>query len=149
MSPDQLAKNNTESGHQKAFFAWCAVARLHGFVAANHAGSYTSPGWHGESQPVEALKWIHSIPNGGARDLATAARMKAEGTKRGIPDIFLPFPSGNFHGLYIELKSPIKFAISKEQKEFGEYANKVGYAFEICKGWLDAVAKLRYYFSHQ
>ena len=33
---------------------------------------------------------IHSIPNGGARSMATAVALKVEGTVAGIPDLFVP-----------------------------------------------------------
>jgi len=50
------------------------------------------------------LELIHSIPNGGARHIAVAAKLRAEGVRAGVPDIFLPVPRGSAHGLYIELK---------------------------------------------
>ena len=34
------------------------------------------------------LKWMFAIPNGGIRDRITAARMKQEGVKSGVWDIF-------------------------------------------------------------
>jgi len=37
-------------------------------------------------------KWIRiiAIPNGGQRNIATAARFKAEGVMRGVPDLYVP-----------------------------------------------------------
>jgi hypothetical protein len=51
------------------------------------------------------LKLLHAIPNGGWRHKATAARLKREGLKPGIPDLCLPVPRGQWHGCYIEMKS--------------------------------------------
>jgi len=35
----------------------------------------------------------------------TAQKLKKEGVKRGIPDIFLPCARGGSHGLFIEMKA--------------------------------------------
>ena len=50
------------------------------------------------------LEWMFAIPNGGKRDKATAARLKDEGVKAGVPDICLAYPAGKWHGLFIEMK---------------------------------------------
>lgn len=145
MTPAQLAAKGTESGHQKAFFAWCAMARLKGFQAANDPASYSPSQSLALPQPVPALAWIHAIPNGGLRDPASAALAKAEGVRRGIPDIFLPYPKGNLHGLYIELKKPGKFNVSMDQKEFVAYALQHGYCAVVCVGWEEAVSAVVQY----
>src|SRR5699024_826416 len=51
-----------------------------------------------------ALRWLHAVPNGGARNIVVARKLKAEGVQRGVPDLCLPVPRGPYHGLYIELK---------------------------------------------
>ena len=40
------------------------------------------------------LRWLHHIPNGGARRGSEAGRLKRMGVKRGISDIHLPYPPG-------------------------------------------------------
>lgn len=47
---------------------------------------------------------IFAIPNGGARHPAVAAKLKAEGVKAGVPDLFLPVARHGYHGMFIELK---------------------------------------------
>lgn len=47
---------------------------------------------------------IFAIPNGGARHPAVAAKLKSEGVKAGVPDLFLPVARHGYHGMFIELK---------------------------------------------
>ena len=53
---------------------------------------------------------LYAIPNAGGyvggydNNVARVQSMKAEGVKKGVPDICLPVPSGPWCGLYIELK---------------------------------------------
>ena len=70
-----------------------------------------------ERYPV--LKWIFAIPNGGKRHPATAVKMKAEGVRRGIPDICVPYPVDEWAGCYVEMKFG-KGRLTKEQQEFIE-----------------------------
>ena len=84
------------------------------------------------------LKWMHAIPNGGSRHKAEAARLKKQGVKAGIADIFLPFPSGQYHGLYIEMKYG-KGKLSEKQAEFIQFAKSVGFKAEVCWSMLEAV----------
>ena len=87
------------------------------------------------------LKWLHAIPNGGYRTESQAARFKASGVKKGVSDMFLPYPAGGAHGLYIELKRKDGGKASKEQLEFIENMTKVGYVAKVCHGW-QAAAEL-------
>jgi hypothetical protein len=50
------------------------------------------------------LRWLAAIPNGGHRHKAVAAKLKAEGVQRGVPDLMLTVPMNKYHGLFIELK---------------------------------------------
>lgn len=40
-----------------------------------------------------ALRWLFAVPNGGARSKAAAGKLKAEGTRRGVPDFLWPVHS--------------------------------------------------------
>ena len=75
------------------------------------------------------LRWMFAIPNGGYRTKATAGKMAAEGLKAGIWDIFVPIPSGGYHGLFIEMKFG-KNKLTELQREFGKFATGQGY---LCK----------------
>ena len=59
---------------------------------------------------------IFAIPNGGQRNAATGARLKAEGVVPGVPDLFIPA-----WGLFIEMKT-LTGKVSLEQKAMLSYA---------------------------
>lgn len=157
MSPEQLASKDTESGHQKALFAWASMSEMYGFDVAADMSAYSKDGLarvmrqQGSLKPAIALRWLHSIPNGGARDPKSAALMKAEGVKRGVADIFLPLPMqdafGNtFSGLYIEMKTSVGTQ-SPEQKEFQYYCRSYSYLYQVCRHWQDAAVLLVKYIT--
>jgi len=155
MSPEQLSKNNSESGQQKALFAWAAMAQRLGFHVANDMDSYRARSQDEavaylkrfpNCMQVPALRWLHAIPNGGARDPVTAARLKAEGVKAGVPDTFLPVGRHGKHGLYIEMKKT-SGRLSDEQKEFEAWCNAEGFAFHVCYTWREAANVLQAYLT--
>ena len=76
---------------------------------------------------------IFAIPNGGARSIATAGRLKAEGVSPGVPDLFVPA-----WRLWIEMKRSTGGRVSKEQKDWIEYLISEGYHALVCHGFDDA-----------
>lgn len=124
MTPEQIAKADTEHAHQAALFCWCAanVAR------------------------IPELRLFHAIPNGGLRSKAQASKLKAEGVKPGVPDSFLPVARLGAYGLYIEMKKPAlrpvrggKGGVSDEQRDFMDLVTKQGYLCWVCYTWREAV----------
>lgn len=83
------------------------------------------------------LSGMFHIPNGEKRDAVTGARLKRMGVKAGIPDIFLPIPKGQWHGLFIEMKTD-KGRVSENQKTMIEHLRNNGYRVEVCRGFLKA-----------
>lgn len=79
------------------------------------------------------LAWLHHIPNGGGRSPKEAAILKRAGVTRGVPDLCLPWPSGGYHGLYLEIKAGNN-KMTAEQAEFIRYANAAGYRAVVCYG---------------
>lgn len=115
---------STESQEQQVLFQWAAIA---------------------EAQHPE-LKLLHHIPNGGKRNIVTATRLKKEGVKAGVPDVFLPVARGCFHGLYIEMKA-LKGKTSDNQEEWLQALEQQGYEVNVCYGWEQAKGVIERYLA--
>jgi hypothetical protein len=70
--------------------------------------------------------------------------MKAEGVKRGVPDLYLPVASDGHHGLYIEMKT-CKGRLSSEQQQWGKALQAQGYRFRMCRSWQEAARTIADY----
>ena len=114
----------SESTEQQALFEWAEIA----------------------SRKTPELKLMYAVPNGGKRNITTAARLKKEGVKPGVPDICLPVPRGRYHGLYIEMKVN-KNKPSANQKWWIEQLQKQGYRVEVCYSWGEAVKVITEYIT--
>lgn len=90
------------------------------------------------------LRWMFAIPNGGARATLTAIKLKAEGVKSGVPDIFLPAPRNGCPGLWIELKVGKNKATSN-QLDWMEGLQHYGYAVALCYGAEEAIRTITNY----
>ena len=77
--------------------------------------------------------WIFAIPNGGDRNRITAAKLKAEGVMRGVPDLFIPSMR-----LWVEMKRQQGGALSADQKAWRDYLIADGYQWVLGKGFEDA-----------
>lgn len=80
---------------------------------------------------------IFAIANGGYRTPTTAAKLKAEGVSKGIPDLFVPEWK-----LWIEMKRIKGGTVSPEQKDWISYLESIGYKCIIGKGCEDAKEKI-------
>lgn len=125
ITPEQLAASGSEDGHQMALFCWAAL----------NVAKYP------------ALKWLHSIPNGGQRHIAEATKMVAAGLRGGVLDTFLPvWKIGDrrvYHGCYIEMKrekhrNHKNGGCSEDQIEFMLYCGAAGYYCKVCYNWMEA-----------
>lgn len=95
--------------------------------------------WH-----PEIYDYFFAIPNGGKRNAFEANNLKLEGVKAGVSDLFLALPVNGYAGLWLELKQKdkTKAKLTKEQQEWLERMNKVGYATAVAYGCDDAYQKL-------
>ena len=98
-----------------------------------------------QSRAHELRLLIH-IPNGGSRHQAEAARLKAAGVRRGVPDLLLPVPMDGYHGLWIELKAH-GGRVRPEQREWIEALSQHGYRAVVCTGASEAIEELMRYLS--
>jgi len=77
--------------------------------------------------------WIFHIPNGGHRAISVAKKMKEEGVKAGVPDLYVPAWK-----LWIEMKRTKGGTVSKEQHAWHDYLEGIGDAVIIGRGATDA-----------
>lgn len=146
-NPWSYARDDDEHSHQVALFMWVAVAKIHGITAANDISSYDRPGWTGPKEPIPELKLLYAIPNGGQRDVRVAVKLKAEGVRAGVHDLFLPAAKCGYHGLYIEMKKPIGGRASTEQLEWRDLVFEQDYFAALCRSWEAAAQVLTAYLS--
>lgn len=76
---------------------------------------------------------IFAIPNGEARSIVVAKRLKAEGVTPGVLDLFIPA-----WRLWVEMKRTKGGRLSDEQKDFIQYVEMCGYQTIVAKGAKDA-----------
>ena len=110
-------------------------------AAACYLDLLTSPAGDGK------LFWFHT-PNGGFRNKKTAGKMKAQGVKKGIPDIIIeeiPPKFPEYKGVRIELKrrKGRPSDVKKEQREILDRYKLRGYLVFVCFGIDDVIATLR------
>lgn len=86
-----------------------------------------------------------AIPNGGLRSKATASKLKAEGVRAGVPDLFLPVASRGVHGLWVELKRAKGGRVSPEQEGWAKALIEQGYCVVVCYGADEAIQQIRGY----
>ncbi len=142
MTPEQLAEAGSEHAHQRALFAWAAMAARHGFTAANDSACYTTKNYavqsYGTHNAVPTLSDMFAIPNGGERHAAVAAKLKAEGVKPGVSDIMLPVPRSGYKGKATAL-----------QLDFLNRMRNNGFAGVVAQHWLEAASVIQLYYQNE
>ena len=115
----------TEHQEQVALFAWANVM----------------------SARYPELKLMFAIPNqsgGGVPAIIRGRRMVKEGVRAGVPDLLLPVPSGNFHGLFIELKRH-GGQMKENQLWWATALRAQGYDVAVCYGFEEARVAIERY----
>lgn len=118
-----------EDIEQCALMQWARITRHNGGVIAD---------------------WLIAIPNGGKRNASEAARMKKQGVKAGVSDLFLALPAKQFHGLWIEMKAPKTNTSpagkpTQVQLDWLDRMAAAGYAAQLCFGWQAAKDAITWY----
>lgn len=95
------------------------------------------------------LKLLFHIKNedrsGESRNVAID---RANGVRKGVPDLCLPVARGVYHGLYIEMKSPTG-RVRPEQEWWLNQLREQGYHAVVCYCWQDAVATIERYLERE
>jgi len=123
-----MTRKNIEHEHQVALFQ---LAEMH-------------------LNDMPELELMYAIPNGDKRSISVAKRLKAEGVKKGIPDICLPIARHGYHALYIEMKRPAspgkaKGRVSFEQKHMASLLEVADNRVVVCYGWEEAWNEILWY----
>ena len=87
---------------------------------------------------------LFAIPNGGSRHMLTAVRLKAEGVRSGIPDLFLAVVRGRNGGLWCEMKSSTG-VLSDSQFVVTNYLQDAGYIVIVCRSSVAAIEAITNY----
>jgi hypothetical protein len=80
---------------------------------------------------------IYAIPNGGHRHIAVAAKLKATGSVRGIPDLHIPA-----WRLWVEMKRQKGGALSPDQKDMINHLESIGHSVIVGRGFESAKAQI-------
>ncbi len=115
--------HRSEHEEQVAIFQW-AELNLHRF-------------------PV--LELLQGSLNGVRLNIGQAVKAKRAGLKAGWPDLFLPVSSGNYHGLFIELKKRGNTYPTKKQHKILYALNDQGYLAIWGRGSDFAIAQIELY----
>lgn len=160
MTPWELAKTS-EHSEQRALFAWANCVVRSGFAVAADPRGYALASLCEipenvklNSTPVPELRLLYAVHNQGHGDKIRGAMARAEGVKKGVPDVVLPVTRRIpilFAGLYIELKRPgkpkkvAKGRTSQVQVDWIDELIKQGHYATVAVGWVEAANIISWY----
>jgi hypothetical protein len=109
--------------------------------------------WHEAGEHEVVREWLDFLgilywhtPNGGYRDIVTAARLKRAGVKAGIADFVIvdrPPVRPNAPGVWLEMKCPSGGRESEAQKRWRHEMSNRGWVCHVAKGADDAITFLK------
>jgi hypothetical protein len=102
--------------------------------------------WLRLQHPNIALYTMH-IGNERKSTPYAGAIMKRMGILKGASDIFMAWPNKGYHGMFIEVKSRTG-KLTKEQAEFLNRMELVGYYIAVCYGAEDVIDTMKFYLQN-
>lgn len=101
--------------------------------------------WFAATHP-DVFPLVMASAGGLWTSIKQATRMKSMGYKKGTPDVFVAYPMGGKHGLFLELKAA-KGKPSPEQRQMIHALQEQGYAAAIAVGFDHAIALVTAYLT--
>lgn len=111
------------------------------------------PVHHEEREQVAVVNYcavrnipVFAVPNGGHRNALEAKNLKRSGVKAGVPDLVIPLPNAEYHGLFIEMKFGKNKSTTK-QTIWQRNLATLGYRAAVCNGFAAAVSVIEEYIA--
>jgi hypothetical protein len=107
----------------------------------------------GQEGYASELRWCFHVPNGGHRHPAVAGKMKAQGVRRGVPDLVLPVRRPRpvdqmWTGLALELKVGRNW-LTEEQNDWLNILKTHGWMIDVIHDdWRIAANKIARYLGY-
>lgn len=101
--------------------------------------AYQHPELHGR---------LFAVPNGGRRDEATAAKLKAEGVVAGVADLILLKSNRDYGALLIEMKTPTGKQSDSQKKWQFTLCSEDEYKYVICRSLDDFIKEVNDYLNN-
>ena len=114
-------------------------------IPTEHQEQCTVIAWAEVMKPkFPELAYLYACPNGGKRHVVAAMKMKQEGVKAGVPDLFLPVQKSFSSGLYIEMKRK-GGVISPDQERWILFLRSQNFRVVVCWSADEAIRELELY----
>lgn len=125
-------------------------SRMSGFWEVNMAEEKHDEAWEQKQliQWARSQKWgslLFHIPNENVGGMGWVVRNRQMGCRKGVPDLFLPFPMNTYHGLFIEMKTAKGGRLSPEQEMWLSNLKILGYKTVVAHGWVEAKEAIEAY----
>ena len=91
---------------------------------------------------------LFAVPNGGRRDAATAARLKAEGVVPGVADLVLLMSNHGYGALLIEMKTSVGRQSDSQKKWEKTVCANAEYKYVVCRSLDDFIREVDSYLSN-